>query len=473
MHSNNTIKAFFDPESVAVVGSLREMMGTAYWLMQNMRQFGYSKPIYPVNPSSSGEVLGSQVYPSITEVPFPVDLAVLLTPPAVTPQTVEKCADKGVKAVIVLSEGFAECDEAGEILQAQIRSVCEKTGIRVMGPNTFGTVNTYSRLATIAPYLDQENLQPGGVSLCSQTGSLGPHQMPVGDWGYPIAKKCDIGNKCDVNETDILDYFTGDPETQVVAMHLEDVKDGPRFMAAARRLIARKPLVVLKTGRTGQGAIASASHTGSLMGNDQVYDAALKQVGAIRAETWQEMWEIPKTLVYQPLPKGNRFAIITFTGGQGVIAADAASRAGLEIADLTPETILKLKEVSPRLGGNPVDVGPAMSDSRSQSASNPFAALEQSIALTLNDPNVDCATITFSTGNQLVGIYPMIIDMIDNLVQAAQITVNVWIYGTSLPAMEELARQLHARRIPAYFDLDMAVKSLGAAAYYSRIKSDL
>lgn len=467
----SNMRAFFEPESVAVIGSLREMMGTAYWLMKNMRQFGYTKPIYPVNPSNAGKVLGVEVYPSITEVPFPVDLAVLLTPPAVTPETVRQCAVKGVKAVIILSEGFAEFDQAGATLQGEIKVVCERTGIRVMGPNTFGTVSTGSRLATIAPYLDQEKLQSGGVSLCSQTGSLGPHQMPIGDWGYPISKMCDIGNKCDVNETDILNYFADDPETQVVAMHLEDVKDGPQFMKAARMLILQKPLVVLKTGRTGQGATASASHTGSLMGNDQVYDAALKQVGAIRVETWQEMWEIPKTLVYQPLPKGNRYAIITFTGGQGVIAADAATSAGLEIAVLSPETVRRLKEVSPRLGGNPVDVGPAMSDSRSQSASNPFAALEQSISLTLNDPNVDCATITFSTGNQLIGIYPMIVDMIDNLVMAARITVNVWIYGTSLSAMEELARRLHERQIPAYFDLDMAVKSLGAAYQYSKLKS--
>jgi acetyltransferase len=297
--------------------------------------------------------------------------------------------------------------------------------------------------------------------------------MPVGDWAYPISKMCDLGNKCDVDESDIMEYLADDPETKVVAMHLEDVRDGPRFMETARKLVARKPLVILKTGRTEAGAGASASHTGSLMGNDRIYEAALKQVGAIRVKTWQELWEVPKTLAYQPLPKGNRFAFVTFTGGQGVIAADAAEDAGLKMARFAPATRQKLVGVFPRLGGNPVDAGPAMSDSRSQSSSNPFHALEQAISITLDDPNVDCATITFSTGDQLVPLYPMILDMFQNLTQGISKPVNVWIYGTSLSAMEELARRLHASGIPAYFDLDMAIRSLGFAAYYYGVKDKL
>ncbi len=468
LQSRSDLKAFFEPGSIAVIGSLREMMGTAYWLMKNLREFGYSGPIYPINPSNSGEVLGSRVYPSISEVTGPIDLAVLLTPPAVTPKTVEQCARKGVKAVIVLSEGFAESGEEGAGLQNQLRAIAGRTGIRIMGPNTFGTISSASHLATIAPWLDYVKIKRGGISFCSQTGSAGPHQMPIADWDYPISKMCDIGNKCDVDESDVLNYLADDPETKVIAMHLEDVKDGARFMEAARRVVARKPLIILKAGRTDAGARASASHTGSLMGNDLIYDTAFRQAGAIRVDTWQELWEIPKTLVYQPLPEGNRFAIVTFTGGQGVIAADAAASAGLQMAKLSEDTVRQLKEVSPRLGNNPVDVGPAMSDSRSQSSANPFNALEKAIDLTLNDPNVDCATITFSTGRQIVPIYPMVVDMLQNLISNAGITTNVWIYGTSLAAIEELARQLLSRGIPAYFDLNIAIKALGCAASYSQ-----
>ncbi len=460
------MKAFFEPNSVAVIGSLREMMGTAYWLMKNLREFGYRGAIYPINPSTSGEILGSRVYPAISEIPGPVDLAVLLTPPAVTPETVEQCAQHGVKAAIVISEGFAESGKAGAKLQHQLTEIAGRTGIRIMGPNTFGIINPASHVATIAPWLDHLNIKAGSIAVCSQTGSAGPHQMPIADWGYPVSKMCDLGNKCDVDESDVLDYLADDPETKVVAMHLEDVKDGARFMEAACRVVARKPLVILKTGRTDAAARASASHTGSLLGNDRVYDAAFRQVEAIRVDSWQELWEIPKTLAYQPLPSGNRFAIVTFTGGQGVIATDAAIRAGLQMAQLSEDTVVKLKEVSPRLGNNPVDVGPAMSDSHSQSAQNPFNALEKAIGLTLNDPNVDCATITFSTGRQIVPLYPMVVGMLQNLIKNAGITTNVWIYGTDLAAMDELARQLHSCEIPAYFDLDMAVKSLGSAAGY-------
>jgi acyl-CoA synthetase (NDP forming) len=244
-------------------------------------------------------------------------------------------------------------------------------------------------------------------------------------------------------------------------------------MKAARRLVAYKPLVVMKTGRSEAGARAAATHTGSLMGSDQIYNAALRQVGAIRVGTWQELWEVPRTLLYQPLPAGNRFAVVTFTGGQGVIAADAASAAGLVMTNFSSDTVRKLSMVFPRLGGNPVDIGPVMSDSRSQSSANPFYALEQIIPLVLGDVNVDCATITFSCGKQLVPLYPMVVDMLHSLTKDFSKTVNIWLYGTSLSAMQEMARQLQARGLPAYLDLDTAIKALGYAASYSRFKSSL
>jgi len=281
---------------------------------------------------------------------------------------------------------------------------------------------------------------------------------------------CDIGNKCDVGESDILEYLGEDEQTSVIAMHLEDIRDGARFMKTIRRTVTRKPVLILKTGRTEAGARASASHTGSMMGSDTICDAALRQAGALRVETWQELWEIPRTMACQPLPGGDRFAFITFTGGQGVIAADAASRAGLRLAEFSPATVERLNSISPRLGGNPVDVGPAMSDSRTMSSSNPFHALEQSINATLDDPGVDCVTITFSTGRQLVPIYPQIIDMLTGVTGDRPKTINVWIYGTSLEAISDLARKLQQRGLPAYTDLDMAVRAHAYAHRYALIK---
>jgi acetate---CoA ligase (ADP-forming) len=313
----------------------------------------------------------------------------------------------------------------------------------------------------------------GGIAFCSQTGSIGPHQNPVADWAYPISKMCDVGNKSDVDEADLLDYFTEDPETEVVALHLEDVRDGTRFLAAVRRLAARKPLVVLKTGRTEGGARAALSHTGSLTASDRIVESALRQAGAVRVRTWQELWEVPKTFFYQPVPAGNRFAVITFTGGQGVIAADATTDAGLVLADFSPATVRRLSRVSPRLGRNPVDIGPVMSDSRSQSSENPFAVLEQTVPAVLEDENVDCLTVSFYAGTQIVPLYPRIVEMLDRITRGTSKTVNAWIYGTSTRAMEDLARRIQERRLPAFFDLDMAVRALGYAARYARVRKRL
>jgi len=473
--NGSDLRAFFQPAGVAVIGSLREVMGTAYGAIKNMRRFGFSGAIYPINPNPSkyGDIFGSKVYSNVSEVVQPIDLAVVITPPSTVPEVVEECARSGVKAIIVISEGFAESGKEGAALQRKLADIVRHTGVRIIGPNTFGVVNAANGLVTVPPYTDNDKIERGGIAFCSQTGSIGPHQVPLDDWAYPISKMCDLGNKCDVDEVDILNYLADDPETKVVAMHMEDVRNGPEFMRTARRLVACKPLLVLKTGRSEEGARATASHTGSLMGSDQIYDAALRQVGAIRVNTWQELWEVPKTLLYQPLPAGNRFAVITFTGGQGVIAADAASAAGLAVTNFSSDTVRKLSMVFPRLGSNPVDIGPVMSDSRSQSSSNPFHSLEEIVPLVLGDDNVDCATITFSCGRQLVPLYPMVVDMFYRLTKDFSKTVNIWLYGTSLPAMLEMARQLQARRLPAYLDLDIAIKALGCTACYSRTRSSL
>jgi acetyltransferase len=468
-----SLRAFFEPASVAAIGSLREMPGTAHWLIRNLRDFGYSGRIFPVNPDTSKytEILGSKVNASVAAVPEPIDLAVAIAPPASMPEVALQCAEKEVPALIILSEGFAESGAEGAALQHRLTEIARKKGIRIMGPNTFGVLNTANGLATIAPYLDQERVDSGGVAVCSQTGSTGPHQMPLGDWGYPVSKMCDIGNKCDVNEVDVLDYLADDPQTRVVAMHLEDVRDGRRFMKAARRLVARKPLVVLKTGHTQAGAQALVSHTGSLMGSDHVYDGALRQAGAIRVATWQQFWEVPKALLYGPLPRGRRFAVITITGGQGVIAADAAVDAGLEVASFSSETIEKLTAISPRLGSNPVDLGPAMSDSRSQSADNPFAIVEQASSAVLDDAEVDCATVTLCVGQQMIPLFPTLIDMLEGVVRGTDKALNIWVYGTSLRAVEEAVRRLQARNIPAHCDLEVAIRSLGHAARYSAVRA--
>ena len=460
--NRSDLKSFFEPKSVAVFGSLREGVGLGYGVIRNMLQFGYSGKIYPVSPSYSGEVLGFRVYSAVNDVAEPIDAAIVITPPPTVPGIIEQCARKGVKAAVIVSENFAEAGGDGVKYQQQLVEIVRRTGIRIIGPNTVGLFNAANGFITNPYLIVQKKIRRGGIAYCSQSGYVGTAAQPLEDRAVPVSKMCDIGNKCDVDEADLLNYLADDPETKVVAMHIENAKDGRRFMGAARRVVARKPLLVLRPGRSEEAARAVASHTASLAGNEQVYDSAIKQVGAIRLDTWLEYWEVPRIFAYQPLPEGNRIAILTLTGGVAVVGVDVAVSAGLDLARFSPATAEKLKRIYPRLSSNPVDLGPILSVS-----DNPFAVEEEVIALALNDANVDCAAISVYAGFD--DIVAPIVEMFDNLKGRITKPVAIWIYGMKLSAMDEMSRQLEMRGLPTYFYLETAVKALGIAAAYAGV----
>ncbi|HEY48603.1 MAG TPA: hypothetical protein G4O13_00975 [Dehalococcoidia bacterium] len=458
------LRHFFEPDAIAVIASMKDGSGLGYRTITNLRNFGFRGRIYPINPYYD-EVLGLKSYSDVTEVGEPIDLAIVITPPPTVPAIIEQCAHSGVKAALIVSENFAEAGGEGAELQRELVEIVRRTGIRVMGPNTIGIVNPAAGLITAPYYVSYQNVQRGGVAYCSQTGFVGPTAQPLRDYAYPISKTCDVGNKCDVNEVDLLNYLADDPDTRVVAMHLEDIRDGRGFIEAARRLVPRKPLLVFKAGRTEAGARASASHTSSLAGDEQVYDSAFKQAGAIRVRSWQEFWEVPRVFSSQPLPRGNRVAIVSHTGGAGVVATDTAVEAGLTVASFSAETLEKLAEMSFRLTTNPMDMGPILSV-----AENAFQIQEDGLAAALDDPNVDCAALAVYGGlEQLVS--PMV-EMFVRLMQNRSKTVVIWIYGMQLPAMQEMRRQLEAQGLPAYIDFETAMKALGAAARYVEIRRE-
>ena len=456
------LSPLFEPCGVAVIGSMREGYGEGHTVIRNMVDFGFSGRIYPISRSNES-VLGMRAYPGVNDVNDPVDLAVVVTPPATVLALIEQCGRKGIKAVIVETEGFAEAGQDGARLQRQLVEVARRTGMRLLGPNTLGILNTSNDLVT-EPYPYGRNKPPsGGIGYSSQTGLLTFGVHPIRDKACPISKMCDFGNKCDINEVDLLPYLADDPGTNVIAMHLEDVKDGRKFMDVARRAAARKPVLIFKTGRSEAGARAASSHTGALAGDDQVHESAFKQAGVIRLNSWREFWEVPKALSLQPLPGGNRIAIITATGGAGVISLDAAIEAGLTPAIFGASTVTQLERLSPRLVNNPVDVGPLMAV-----RDKPFTIYEEVVPPVLADDNVDCATIVCHLG-------PLIVDVFRRLaLQIANISkpVTVFGYGIDLAVMEESARQLQELGLPTYLDLDLAVKALGIAAEYARIRSD-
>ena len=458
------MRAFFEPESVAIFGSLRDGMGLGCGVVKNMLDYGFRGRLYPINPSG-GEALGLKAYPSLDELADSVDLAIVITPPPTVPGIIEQCAQKGIKAAVIVSENFAEANHEGTVLQQQLVDITTRSGIRIIGPNTVGILNVANGLVTIPYLIGYERVRRGGITYCSQTGLTAAQCQPLEDRAYPINKMCDFGNKCDVNEVDLLNYLADDPDTKVVVMHLEDVKDGRSFMEAARKVVARKPLLILKPGRTETGARATASHTSSLAVSDRIFDNALKQVGAIRVNTWQEYWDIPKVFAYQPLPEGNRIAIITHSGGAGVVAVDAAEEAGLSIAKYSRATLDKLARWAPRLARNPIDLGPALGTSE-----DPFGYQEKLIDTVMQDPNVDCGVIVIYEGVMSPG--QLVLEMFDRLVQRFSKPLAIWVYGPKLSMTADVSRKLEERGLPTYTDLETAVKALGTLAGYAKFKRD-
>ena len=460
------LKAFFEPDSVAVFGSLREGFGLGYGVIRNLLQFGYSGKIYPVSPYQNGDVLGFKAYSAVNDVTDPIEAAIVITPPPTVPDIVEKCAQKGVKAVIIISENFAEAGGDGGRYQKQMEDIVRRTGIRIIGPNTIGVFNPETGFVTNPYILVQDKIRVGGVAYCSQTGSVGLAAKPLEDHAYSVSKLCDIGNKCDVDESDVLNYLADDAKTKVVAMHMENAKDGRRFIEAARRLTARKPLLILKGGRSEAGAQAMISHTASLAGNEQVYDSVIKQVGALRLSSWEEFWEVPRVFNSQPLPRGNRVAIITGSGGLGVTVIDLAVESGLVMAQFSPSTQKSLRELSPRLGGNPVDLGPVLSV-----AEDPFSMQRRIIETVLADKNVDCVSASLYVGFE--ALIPHIAATFQGLKQPAAKTMAVHIYGMRYAVLDEMLRQLETLGFPTYLDFELAVKSLAFAARYSGTKTEV
>jgi acetyltransferase len=458
----SVLNLFFEPQSVAVVGSLREGYFGGFVVIKTMLNAGFTGKIYPVNPSYQ-EVLGLKVYPSIKEIPHKVDLALIMINRQSVPNVMKECAGKGIKAVIVVADGFAERDEMGAKLQHEIITIAKKAGIRILGPNTAGIVNSANGLIPDPYEPGYKKVKPGGVAICAQTGMINPQAFPYGDLHYGVSKICDYGNKCDVDEGDLLEYLENDPATKVITMYLESIQDGPRFLNISKRVAVQKPILILKSGRTKEGAKVSASHTGALAVDDQIFSAACKQAGIIRIEKFREFFELPKIFSLQPLPKGNRMGIVTFTGGVGVLAIDEGAKYGLTVAKLSPETGDKLNGIFPGLGKTVVDIGPPMA------VNNYMMIYAEIIKTVLGDNNMDCLfnVIWTSPFEEFVEEY---LKFYRELKRNDQKTIATWVYGPSIPLINKLSSGLEDLGFPVFSELETAIKALGVAYHYSNWK---
>jgi acetyl coenzyme A synthetase (ADP forming)-like protein len=339
-----TLAPFFRPNGVAVIGASRDPGKLSYGVMRNLTDpdGGYQGPVYPVNPKAD-EILGRRCYPSIEAVPDPVELAVLMVPAAAAIDTVEACGRRGVKAVIVISGGFREIGPEGAARERAMVVAAERYGMRLMGPNGIGVIDTDTPLNTT---FVKGMPRRGQIAFMSQSGAL---CGGIIDWaisrGLGFSRFLSVGNEADVNETDVIPFLADDDVSRVIALYLEDVKGGPAFVDALRDAARRKPVLAIKTGRTAGGQAATASHTGALAGAHAAFRAACQAAGASEVESIQALFDAALALSYQPLPAGNRVAIVTNAGGPAALAADALEPAGLQLARTGAATQAALRGV--------------------------------------------------------------------------------------------------------------------------------
>ncbi|MCP4751714.1 MAG: hypothetical protein GY866_12530 [Proteobacteria bacterium] len=349
-------------KSLAVIGASHDPFKPGSMLLHVLRSNGFQGNLAGVNPKG-GEIHGVTLYPKLEDIPFQVDLAVLLIPPASVPGALIECAEKGLKGVVISSEGFAESGNQGKQYQEQVLEILRSTDMRGFGPNTLGIVNTATGLTT-SYFSNQRMLRPGSIGFAAQSGIfVGALLRYLASFDeLRLSKGMGLGNKVDVDECEALDYFTEDEQTRTIGLYLEDIRDGRRFMESARKASSRKPVLLMKGGRTRQGAQASASHTASLAVDDAILDGALRQAGVLRMEGIDEMIGSLMGFEWMPLPKGNRIAVVTFSGAQAIMSIDAAVKEGLQVAEFSPETKQRLSQViaTDAKAQNPIDIFPDM-----------------------------------------------------------------------------------------------------------------
>ena len=347
------MKHIMEPSAVAVIGASAEDGKIGNSVMRNLIDGGYEGDLYPVHPKAD-QILGHQCYPSIVDVPGNVDIAIFCIPAQFVAGVIAECGQKRVSGAILIPSGFAEIGE--HELQEEIVRVAREAKVRLMGPNIYGFYHTHKNLCATfcTPYNER-----GSVALSSQSGGVGMAII-----GFSRSAKMGVsaivglGNKSDIDEDDLLTYFEQDPNTSVIAMHVEDLKDGRAFASVAKRVSKTKPIVVLKAGRTSLGAKAANSHTGALAGDDRVYDAVLRQSGVIRAKTLNDMLEFARGLAVLPTPKGENVLILTGAGGSGVLLSDACVDNDLSLMAMPTDLDAAFREFIPPFGaaGNPVDI---------------------------------------------------------------------------------------------------------------------
>lgn len=448
------LKYLFEPRSIAVIGASADERKIGHSVLKNIISGGYKGRIFPINPRG-GDILGLQAFRSVEEVPGDLDAASIVVPSGLVLEAVKSCAAKKVKFLMIITSGFSEIGNTTE--EREIIACANDNGMRVLGPNIFGIYSAESSLnATFGP----AGVIPGQVAIVTQSGALGLAMIgKTAVENIGLSAIVSIGNKADIDESDLLQYLVPQTRTQIIMMYMEGVKKGERLINVLREATKKKPVVVIKSGRSERGAIAAASHTGSLAGSEKVFDDLMRQCGVLRAESIEEGFNWCKYLANNPMPGGEETVIITNGGGIGVLAADACEKYGVRLFDDNRRLRETFSVVTPDFGStrNPVDI-------TGQATSKDY---DSAFKAALYDPHVNsviglyCETAVFDASNlpQLIrGTY-------ENFVESHKPIVFSLFGGEQT---EETLRSLARRGVPAYGDVYEAVASLGAMYKYYR-----
>ena len=406
----SNLEIFFEPRSVVVIGASATAHKAGNDVIKNILANEYPGKLYLVNPRG-GEIFGIKVYRSISELPERIDLAIIILTADKNAQAVRECAMKGIKAIVLAAGGFAEVDNKGEFLQQDLIKAIKETRIRVIGPNTSGHISTPNNFTS--SFFPLGKIPKGNISYLAQTGNFATHTMRYIMSGehFGIARFVGLGNKVDVDESDVLEYYGKDPETKAIFIYLESFKRPRRFLEIADKVTRTKPVILLKGGSTGEGALAAVAHTAALASDDRIIDGALKQVGITRIFKYTHLIWAAKCLASMPLPQGNRVSFLAPSGAMLVVLTDLCrQRLGLKVPDLQEQTQKQLQNISPpyiRMR-NPVDIWPAAV------LHGVKYAYREGMEAVLRDPNID-AVVPILMLTQETGI-----PRLDFLVELAQ-----------------------------------------------------
>jgi acyl-CoA synthetase (NDP forming) len=444
------MEAMFHPGSVAVIGASDNPGKLGSHVMRSLTEGKYPGRICPVNPGKS-EIFGIKTYPSLLQVPESVDLSIIVLPAESVPKTVVECAEKGVRGIVLITAGFKEIeDKKGEILQREITELAHPSGIKIIGPNTFGIVNLHLPLnASFTPEFSW--VKKGGISFVSQSGGMShlmaflSLQSKVG-----LSKVIGLGNRCNVDFSETVEYLIRDSQTKVIAMYLEGIDHPKRLMEVAERGNGEKPILAYKVGRSSTSDKASQFHTGSLAGKHEVYEGAFKQAGILTVGSSEELLDTAKALTLCPSPEGGRVAVLSGQAGPGMAACDVCEMEGLTIPPFSTETQKRVEELLPPLAirTNPVDMGPAWYDSE---------ATRGIVKTVLEDKKIDAAIlcIMFASANRsTVGV------VTDLLLERRTNKPIVCCFSSPAGIWDEEIKQLEGSGIPNYPTPERAAKVL-------------